>query len=117
MGAADQPFDMTTGQISKLWQLDKRTVESVATDPGTPVVLLTLLATHPASTVRGAVGENESTPIDTIWTLSKDADPDVRFRLAENPRLPLALISSLTNDENPYVACRALKTLDRLKAG
>ncbi len=111
-----QSTDLTIDKISTLWDLDKRIVTDMATDPNTPVVLIERLATHAVAAVRGAVCENESTPIDTLWSLAKDVDPDVRYQLAENYNLPLALISTLTNDENPYVACRAQKTYDRLRA-
>jgi hypothetical protein len=110
------PIDVAFGQIDILWKLDKRTLERMATDRSTPVVVLERLAAHPLSDVRAAVSENENTPLYTIWALSKDVDADVRYQLAENHCLPLALIRSLTNDENPYVACRAQQTYDRLQA-
>jgi hypothetical protein len=109
-------IDVAFGQIDILWKLDKRTLERMATDRSTPVVVLERLAVHPLSDVRAAVSENENTPLYTIWALSKDVDADVRYQLAENHCLPLTLIRSLTNDENPYVACRAQQTYDRLQA-
>jgi hypothetical protein len=114
---AFKTIDLSTDQLTTLWQLDKRTLENIATDPCTPIALLERLAAHPISELRGAVSENKNTPLHTIWTLSKDSDPDVRYQLAENHRLPLPLISALIGDENPYVACRAIKTYERLKAG
>jgi hypothetical protein len=113
---AGTPIDVAFGQIDILWKLDRRTLERMATDRSTPVVVLERLAVHPNSDVRAAVSENENTPLYTIWALSKDANADVRYQLAENHNLPLSLIRSLTNDENPYVACRAQQTYDRLQA-
>jgi len=110
------PIDRAFGQVDILWQLDKPTLERMATAPSTPVVVLERLAVHPIADVRAAVSDNENTPLYTIWALSKDADADVRYQLAENHNLPLALIRSLTNDENPYVASRAQQTYDRLQA-
>jgi hypothetical protein len=109
-------IDVAFGQIDILWKLDKKTLERMATNPSTPVVVLERLAVHPMADVRAAVSDNENTPLYTIWALSKDADADVRYQLAENHNLPLALIRSMTNDENPYVACRAQQTYDRLQA-
>jgi hypothetical protein len=111
------PIDLAFNQVDVLWQLDKRTLERMATDINTPVVVLERLAKHPNADVRAAVSENENTPLYTVWALSKDADADVRYQLAENHNLPMSLIRSLTSDENPYVACRAQQTYDRLQAG
>jgi len=113
---AGTPIDIAFGQVDILWKLDKKTLERMATNRSTPVVVLERLAVHPMADVRAAVSDNENTPLYTIWALSKDADADVRYQLAENHNLPLALIRSLTNDENPYVACRAQQTYDRLQA-
>ena len=111
-----RPIEVAFGQVDILSKLDKRTLEGMASDPNTPVVVLERLAAHPIADVRVAVSENENTPLYTIWALSKDGDADVRYQLAENHNLPLALIRSLTNDENPYVACRAQQTYDRQTA-
>jgi hypothetical protein len=111
------PIDLAFHQVDVLWQLDKRTLERMATDISTPVVVLERLAKHPNADVRAAVAENENTPLYTVWALSKDADADVRYQLAENHNLPMSLIRSLAGDENPYVACRAQQTLVRLQAG
>jgi hypothetical protein len=113
---AGTPIDVAFGQIDILWKLDKRTLERMATNPSTPVVVLERLALHPMADVRAAVSDNENTPLYTIWALSKDADADVRYQLAENHNLPLTLIRSMIKDENPYVACRAQQTYDRLQA-
>jgi hypothetical protein len=113
---AGTPIDVAFGQIDVLWKLDKQTLEGMAVDPATPVVVLERLAVHPNADVRAAVAENENTPLYTVWALAKDADADVRYQLAENHNLPLALLRSMTNDENPYVACRAQKTYDRLQS-
>jgi hypothetical protein len=113
---AGTPIDIAFGKVDILWKLDKKTLERMATNRSTPVVVLERLAVHPMADVRAAVSDNENTPLYTIWALSKDADADVRYQLAENHNLPLALIRSLTNDENPYVACRAQQTYDRLQA-
>jgi len=114
---AGTPIDEAFGKVDILWQLDKRTLEGMACDPTTPIILLERLALHPNADVRAAVADNENAPLYTIWTLAKDADADVRYQLAENHQLPIALIRSLTNDENPYVASRAQQTYDRLRAG
>ena len=111
------PIDVAFDQIDKIWKLDKRTLELMAADPRTPVVVLERLAVHSLPAVRAALSDNESTPLYTIWALSKDVDPDVRYQLAENHSLPAALIRSLTRDENPYVACRAKQTLSRRYTG
>jgi hypothetical protein len=110
------PADSAIGQIDILWKLDKKTLERMATNPLTPVVVLERLADHPMAEVRAAVSENKSTPKYVILALSKDADCEVRYQLAENHSLSLDVIEALTNDENPYVACRAQQTYDRLKA-
>jgi len=110
------PIELAFSKVDVLWQLDKGTLERMATDSNTPVVVLERLAAHPNADVRAAVSDNENTPLYTIWALSKDADADVRYQLAENHNLPLPLIRSLTNDENPYVACRAQQTYDRMQA-
>jgi hypothetical protein len=114
---AGTPVDVAFGQVDILWNLDKRTLERMASDRSTPVVLLERLAVHPLSDVRAAVSDNENVPVYTLWAMTRDTDADVRFQLAENHNLPLALIRSLTNDENPYVASRAQQTYDRLQAG
>jgi hypothetical protein len=108
--------DVAFGQVDILWQLDKRTLESMAADPSTPAIILERLAAHPDADVRAAVSDNQMAPLYTLWTLAKDLDADVRYQLAENHTMPLALIRSLTHDENPYVACRAQQTYDRLQA-
>jgi hypothetical protein len=110
------PIDQAFNRVDVLGQLDKATLERMATDSTTPIAVLQRLALHPNSDVRAAVAENESTPMYTIWSLSKDTDANVRLQLAENHNLPTALIRSLTGDENPYVACRAQQTYDRLQA-
>jgi hypothetical protein len=110
------PVDIAGGQIDILWKLDRKTLERMATNPCTPVVVLERLADHPMADVRAAVADNESTPLYIILTLSNDADANVRYQVAENHSLPLTLIGALTNDENPYVASRAQQTFDRLKA-
>jgi hypothetical protein len=109
-------IDLAFGQVDVLWQLDRKTLERMATDKNTPVVVLEKLSTHPIAQVRAAVSDNENTPLYTVWALSKDIDADVRYQLAENHNLPQSLIRSLTSDENPYVACRAQDTYERLHA-
>jgi hypothetical protein len=109
-------IDVAFGQVDILWKLDKRTLERMATDRTTPVVVLERLAAHPKADVRAAVSDNENTPLYTLWALSKDSDADVRYQIAENHNVPLTLLRSMTNDENPYVACRAQQTYDRLQA-
>src|SRR5476649_980260 len=84
-------IDVAFAKVDILRQLDKRTLERMATDDRTPVVLLERLAAHPLAEVRAAVSDNQNTPLYTLWALSKDRDPDVRFQLAENHNLPLPL--------------------------
>ena len=110
------PIDIACGQIDILWQLDRKTLEHLATNLCTSPAVLERLADHPMPDVRAAVCENKNTPLPTIWALAKDDDADVRYQIAENYSLPIALICSLTDDENPYVACRAQQTYQRLKA-
>jgi hypothetical protein len=116
LNLAGTEIDISFGQVDVLWQLDKRTLEIMATDPSTPIALLERLASHTLADVRAAVADNRNTPIYTLWLLSKDTDADVRYQVAENHNLPLVLIRSLTDDENPYVACRAQQTYNRLQA-
>jgi len=103
-------------QVEILPKLDKRTLERMATDPSTPIVLLERLAAHPIGDVRAAVADNQNTPMHSMWALSTDADADVRYQLAENHSLPVDLICFLFNDENPYVASRAQQTFHRVHA-
>src|SRR5208283_1440455 len=44
---AVMPIDIPIGQIDILWKLDRRTLERMATNPCTPVVVLERLANHP----------------------------------------------------------------------
>jgi hypothetical protein len=108
------PIDVAFGSVDILFKQDIKTLERMAANQATSVIVLERLAAHPSAAVRAAVSDNQNTPLFTIWALAKDADADVRYQLAENHNLPIALIRSLTKDENPYVACRAQQTFDRL---
>ena len=108
------PIDVAFGHVDMLFKQDIKTLERMAVDQATSMMVLERLAVHPAAAVRAAVSDNQNTPLFTIWALAKDADAEVRYQLAENHNLPIALIRSLTRDENPYVACRAQQTYDRL---
>jgi hypothetical protein len=87
----------------------------LAENSHTPATLLNSLANQDDSDLRIAVSENPSCPRTVLDQLICDHDPDVRYALAENHNLPVEVIRQLTQDENPYVACRALRTLDRLQ--
>jgi hypothetical protein len=90
-------------------------LETLATNPNTPVSILRKLACHSEPDIRAALAENRSTPLETIYQLANDQDPDVRYQLAENHHLPIKVLQYLAEDDNPYVACRAQRTIARVE--
>jgi hypothetical protein len=88
----------------------------VAENEITPPDVLQLLSRDPKPEVRIAVGLSLFAPADIVARLIRDEHDDVRHWLASAGYLPLELLEELALDANPYVAARALRTLDRLRA-
>lgn len=90
-------------------------LELIAGNANCPPSLLKRLAKHHSTNVRLAAAENNNMNLETLWELVLDKDADVRFGMAENHHMPELVLKALSEDENPYVACRASKTLERVK--
>jgi hypothetical protein len=94
----------------------KRALEHIASNPKTPITMLSQLATHIDEEVRLAVAENPNTSLDLLLHLAKDAQADVRYGMAENANLPADILNVLCEDENPFVSNRAMQSLMRQKS-
>jgi len=49
-------------------------------------------------------------------SLACDSSPDLRYAMSENHNIHKDVLNLLADDDNPFVAHRARKTLERLKA-
>lgn len=88
----------------------------VALNANTPLTVLNILALHSSAEVRIAVSDNPTVPAALLEDLAGDKDDDVRYAVAENHNVPAHVLLRLMEDSNPYVATRAEKTLEKLKA-
>jgi hypothetical protein len=61
------------------------------------------------------IGDSRDTSLAVLLLLAGDDNADVRFALAENHNINKSVLRRLLEDSNPFVACRAQKTLARLK--
>lgn len=103
------PHWYTAGENTILW------IRDMSKYPQTPTYILERLSHCTDSEIRMAVGDHPNTSLAILWDLSHDIDVDVRFSLAENHNLDTEILAELSLDTNPYVACRAVKTLARLR--
>jgi len=90
-------------------------LERIGENSNASAELLAQLAVNESPEVRVAVGSNPNTASETVWMLASDGHPDVRYSLAENHNLDPSVLEALARDQNPYVACRAARTLCRLR--
>lgn len=91
-------------------------VKILATNSAANFYTLLKLAAHKDLSVRMSVAENTSLPVACMYQLARDESVDVRYALAENYYILEPVLELLSQDENPYVACRAQKTLGRLRS-
>jgi hypothetical protein len=74
-----------------------------ASNPSTPIDLLSTLASDADDYVRAGVASNPSTPIDLLSTLASDFIVFVRRGVASNPSTPIDLLNTLASDANDSV--------------
>lgn len=63
-------------------------------------LLLEALSENDDDWVRAMVASNPHTPVSVLTTLADDKDEDVRFRVASNPNTPPDTLAELTEDED-----------------
>lgn len=95
---------------------DREFLLQVSEHENTSPSILELLSKHSDPDIRCAVAVHRNTSIPVLHKMVLDEDPTVRYQLAECIHIEPEILAFLCEDENPYVACRAFKTLARLKA-
>lgn len=77
----------------------------VASDPTTPVEVLTHLSTNEWWTIRKRTASNPNTPIEVLTRLATDEEWPVRQGVAENPNTPVDVLKQLIDrgdDDDDY---------------
>jgi len=62
--------------------------------------------------VRANVASNPSTPVKILTKLVKDKDKDIRIGVAENPSTPINLLMNLAKDKDIIVRKGVLRNLN-----
>lgn len=88
----------------------------IAANPSTPRAVLEILVNHECDEVRIGVSDNSNVSENLLEKLALDKSADVRYALAENHNIPQSILMQLLADENTFVACRAARTINRIRS-
>jgi pentose-5-phosphate-3-epimerase len=111
----DVARDPSTDDIDILYELsaDPNARSGIASNPNTPIELLTQLSEDPEWHIRMSVARNPNTPKSILETLATDYNESVRTVVAKNPNTPIATLRYLmTSDEDSIVRKYAKKNLE-----